>query len=99
MKYFICLLDPTGQGISEASLRPYEVLPSLRRLECRWQRFAGAAVLSASDDWAGDPLVAEEGDHLAVGIVRLDNRKDIERWTDAVGLELTDLHLVLRWVT
>jgi asparagine synthase (glutamine-hydrolysing) len=98
MRYFVCLLDPSAQGISEATRRAFEALPRTRRLAFAWQSFDGAAVLRVWDEWHVDPLVVHDGDYVALGFVRLDNREELERWTESVGSCLTDLHLVLRLV-
>jgi len=98
MRFFTVLLDPEDRGISDEVRRSYETMPRRRGLEFAWQSFDHAEVLTAWDDAYGDPLVAREGNWLAVGTVRLDNRADLERWAECQGEGLTDLRLVLRVV-
>jgi asparagine synthase (glutamine-hydrolysing) len=106
MRFFVCLLDVGGRGIPEKVQRRYEALPRARGLEFAWQElgppgrehFRDALVLVAWDDPWGDPLVARARDHVAVGMVRLDNREDIERLTQCVGEGVPDLELVTRAV-
>jgi asparagine synthase (glutamine-hydrolysing) len=56
------------------------------------------AVLVASDDPHGEPLVAlgQVGDWVAVGMVRLDNRQELTRWGKHDGTGAPDLELVRR---
>jgi len=98
MRFFTLLLNPDGRGIPDGVRREYEVMPRRRRLEFGWQSFEHAAVLKAWDDPYGDPLVARYHNFLAAGIVRLDNRAQLERWADCKGEEPSDLELVLRVV-
>lgn len=98
MKFFTCLLDPTGHGISAEMRRAYESLPRTRGLVFKWQSAGSVAVLTGWDDSNGDPLVAEDGSYFAVGTVRLDNRDDLEREVDNDCKELTDLEVVLHLV-
>jgi asparagine synthase (glutamine-hydrolysing) len=55
-------------------------------------------VLTACDDFSGDPLIVCNGHDIAVGVARIDNRSDLERAVGADGSHLTDLQLVLRAV-
>lgn len=104
MRYFVCLLDLQGRGVHDALRRRYEVLPRKIGLEFNWRLFAfsgsrgHAAVLSARDEEWGDPLVVKYGEHVGVGMVRLDNRMELERWGECRGEPLTDLDLVVRVV-
>lgn len=98
MRLFVCLLDPSGRGIAEAARAPYESLPRSRGLAFCWQTSDQAAVLTAWDDPYGDPLVACHGRRTAVGVARLDNRREVQGLVGtAVGV-LTDLELVLHAV-
>ncbi len=106
MRYFVCLFGTTGCGISEGLQRRYEALPRSRGLEFAWQELGAPAAdnsrhalaLVASDDPWGDPLVASAGNHVAVGMARLDNREDIERLAECTGEPVPDLELVRRAV-
>jgi len=98
MRFFVCLVDSQDRGISDVARQMYEALSRSRGLEFAWQDFDHAALLTAWDDPYGDPLVARSGDHVAVGVVRLDNRKEIERWAGGQGRGFTDLELVLHTV-
>jgi asparagine synthase (glutamine-hydrolysing) len=98
MRFFACLLDPKGQGTPASVLTRYERLPRSRGLDFQWRLTPQAAALVAGDEPATDPLVAIDGDSVAVGMVRLDNRTDLERWSGSKNRCLTDLELVLRTV-
>ncbi len=98
MRFFTCLLDPGGRGISDVERLAYESLPRARGLVFQWQSVGGVAVLTGWDEPYGDPLTAQHGGWIAVGIVRLDNRPDLELWADCEGGAVTDLELVLRVV-
>jgi asparagine synthase (glutamine-hydrolysing) len=94
MRFFTCVIDRDGQGISNRVRRGYEALPRQRGLDYHWQEFENAAVLTAWDDAYGDPLVARGDDWFAVGVVRLDNRPEVERWLRRANRAITDLELV-----
>lgn len=98
MRFFTLLLDSDDRGIPEEVCRRYEAMPRRRGLEFQWRRFDHAAVLTAWDDPWGDPLVVGEGSWLAVGMVRLDNRIEVERLIERKGEGLSDLQLVLKLV-
>ena len=98
MRFFTLLLDPEDRGIPEEVRRAYEAMPRRRGLELKWQMFDHAAVLMAWDDPYGDPLVTRHGEWIGVGMVRLDNRPDLERWAECEREGLRDLDLVLRVV-
>jgi asparagine synthase (glutamine-hydrolysing) len=94
MRYFVLLLDPEGSGVLDTMRPAYETLPRARGLEFEWQTFRQAAVLTAWDDNYGDALVTSDCDSVATGVVRLDNRVEVERWLDPSGKVLSDLELV-----
>ena len=98
MRFFTLLLDPNDRGIPDEVRRSYEAMPCRRGLEFAWQSFDHAAVLTAWDDPYGAPLMTKHHSHIAVGMVRLDNRGDLELWAECNGEEFTDLGLVLRVV-
>ena len=98
MRYFTCLLDVDGRGISSSVRRGFESLPRSRRLGFRWESFPQALVLTAGDGNNAEPLVATSPRGMAVGTVRLDNRAEIARLAGSVEEELGDLDLVLRLV-
>jgi asparagine synthase (glutamine-hydrolysing) len=98
MKFFTCLLDPQGRGLSDTVRQRYESPGSSRGIPFRWHCFDQVLVLTGSDEPGGDPLVVHVGHHVAVGTVRLDNRADLERWSGLDGEELCDLTLVLHTV-
>ena len=98
MRFFTCVLDPQGLGLGNRARQAYEVLPRQRGLHFEWQCFESAAVLTGWDDPYGDPLVARDGDWIAAGMVRLDNRQEVERWVHHGEKAATDLDLVLRVV-
>lgn len=98
MRYFTCVLDPEGRGIPDRVHREYEDLPRTRGMAFRWREADGMAVLVAWDAPFDDPLPAtsEGGGWTAVGEVRLDNRRDLERWAQHDGAGASDLELVRR---
>lgn len=100
MRYVLCLLDRAWRGISDAQREPYERLPRSRGLNYAWRSLGPAAVLTAWDDPWGDHLVVQDGDWNAIGIARLDNRRDIEHRLESwePGSQLTDLQLIVRFV-
>jgi asparagine synthase (glutamine-hydrolysing) len=101
VRYALCVLDPAERGLPEELLRQYEALPQKRGLEFAWRGFDHAAVLTAWDDPWGDPLVATEGEWMAVGVARLDNRAEVVRWTGqdrSAVAGLSDLALLLKLV-
>jgi asparagine synthase (glutamine-hydrolysing) len=73
-------------------------MPRGHCLSFGWSSFQHAAVLTAWDDPYGDPLLACDGHHLAVGVARLDNRAELESLTGSSAGSLTDLQLSLRAV-
>jgi hypothetical protein len=93
MRFFTCILDPLGRGIPEGVRRDYEALPRRRGLQFHWHSSDQMAVLVASDDPHGEPLVAlgQVGDWVAVGMVRLDNRHELTRWGKHDGTGAPDL--------
>jgi asparagine synthase (glutamine-hydrolysing) len=95
VRFFTCVLDTQGLGLGNRTRQAYEVLPRQRGLNYEWQCFESAAVLTGWDDPYGDPLVAQGGDWIAAGIVRLDNRPEIEKWVHRREKAATDLELVL----
>lgn len=98
MRYFVCVLDLEGRGISEEVCRNYESLPRRRGLQFRWQSVNHMAVLTAWDDPFGAPLFAHDsGDGCAaVGAVRLDNRDDLLRLVGQGGTQASDIAIVRR---
>jgi asparagine synthase (glutamine-hydrolysing) len=98
MMFFTCVFDPSDYGLRDADRRAYESLAHRRGLEFKWQSTSRATVLTAWDDPEGGSLVATYHKYVAAGVVRLDNRRDLERWAGCDGEQLTDLEIVLRVV-
>ena len=98
MRLFICLLDPTGRGIPLATRRRYEALPRSRGVAVVQQSVSHAWFLAGGNDAASGAMIASQGDIVAVGLVRLDNRIDLEQWAECPGARVSDLDLVLRVV-
>jgi asparagine synthase (glutamine-hydrolysing) len=101
VRYVLCLLDPADRGLPKELRRQYDALPQKRGLEFAWRNFDHTAVLTAWDDPWGDSLVATQGEWIAVGVARLDNRAELVRWIGhdrSAAAELTDLALVLKVV-
>lgn len=98
MKHYTCLLAPDGQGISNSVRQTYERLPRSRGWAFRWHFIGRACVLIAGDDGDGPPLVATHGSYVAVGMVRLDNRAELAKWSQGDSAHLHDLDLVLHTI-
>lgn len=98
MRFFTCVLDPDGHGITDRVRRGYEALPRERELQFQWQSFGNVAVLTGWDDPYGDPMAVEDGDWIAAGMVRLDNRRELETRMHYGEGTCTDLELALRIV-
>jgi asparagine synthase (glutamine-hydrolysing) len=102
VNFFVCLIRPSGGLISEAERARYTTAPCCRGRDLRWQEVGGAAVL-VYDDLGFGPTVSCWHGHVGVGVVRLDNREEVERWVGAIehrvdGRALSDLDLVTRVV-
>jgi len=101
VKFFACVLDTTGSGISPSVRERVESTAQRRELMYRWDTFAGAVVLTGWDEFDGEITIARHEDWMAVGQVRLDNRAEIGRRVRVNGRPLTDesdLGLALRLV-
>src|SRR5690348_1315656 len=98
MRFFTCVVDPDGRGISADVCRAYEAFPRRHGLEFGWQHLNQMVLLTGWDDPYGNPLVAQaDGDEwVAVGMVRLDNRADLARRAECSDVGMTDLDLVRR---
>ena len=94
MRYFVCLLALQGQSVPSGVQRKYEALPRSRGWTFEWTVVGAGAVLTGGDAQERERLVANVGDGVAVGAVRLDNRPDLERWSEAPPGRLSDLELV-----
>jgi asparagine synthase (glutamine-hydrolysing) len=98
MRFFACIIDPVGNGISDSMLHAYESLPRSRRLMFEWRSFPQVSLLTVGDCLGGEPLAATTEGGMAAGMVRLDNRAEVSRWAECYGQQLSDLDLVLRLV-
>lgn len=96
MKYFAVFFGQNGTCIPETTLRAFETLPKSRGLRFRWHSFGHAAVLIAWDDDYDLPTVVGDREALVVGLVRLDNRAELEMSAGARAKGMSDLELVLR---
>src|SRR5690242_4920236 len=95
MRFFICLLAPDGSRVPEAVQRVYEALPRSRGLAFRWQSVGQVQVLVGGDDEPCESLLATAGDLVAVGMVRLDNRAELQHGVPCPQRPPSDLELVL----
>jgi asparagine synthase (glutamine-hydrolysing) len=98
MNFFVCLLNPEANGISERERRAYESFPRSRGHAFEWRRVGQVALLTVVDTHDGESLVASEGTWVAIGMVRLDNRADLQQWSGCRGQNVSDLELVLHLV-
>jgi asparagine synthase (glutamine-hydrolysing) len=98
MRFFAALLGSEGHGISDAERHKYESVPRARGHSFAWHSIGQGAVLVGGDEPCADLLVVTDGEHVAVGTVRLDNREELRRLSGVVGPQFDDLGLVLRVV-
>jgi asparagine synthase (glutamine-hydrolysing) len=98
VRYFAIVINPEGGAVPCMVRVRCESLPRSRGLEFQWRLFEHAAVLTAWDDNYGEPLVISDGASIAVGSVRLDNRKELERWAGRREENWTDLELLYQVV-
>ncbi len=98
MRFFTCVLDPEGRGISNRLRHIYDDFPRRRGLRYQWHSFDGGVVLTGWDDEYGDPLLCYDGDSLAVGIARLDNGPEMDRCVEHDEGDLSDLAIIRRVV-
>lgn len=101
MKFFACVLDTAGRGISDEVRRRVQSMPINRLLPYRWDTFPGAAVLTGWDEFGGEISIERYRDWLIVGLARLDNRPELERKVRADGSwsdDESDLALVVRLI-
>jgi asparagine synthase (glutamine-hydrolysing) len=98
MRAFIALLNPSGEAIPRSLRGQYELLFRSRGISFKWQLFGSVDVLTAGETREQSPLAASTQDGVAVGIVRLDNRAELERWSGWKRPEASDLDLVGRTV-
>lgn len=94
MKFFVCLLDSNGHDIPDQARRTYEALPRSRGLAFQWHLIGRVAVLTGGSESYEESVAASDGDVVAVGTVRLDNRTELERRSGRRGCGLTDLELL-----
>ncbi|MGH8223675.1 MAG: asparagine synthetase B family protein, partial [Woeseiaceae bacterium] len=78
--------------------RDYEAFSRSRDFAFHWESIGSTAVLTSGDEPEGELMTASYRQWVAAGIVRLDNRADLERWAESTE-PLSDLELVLRTLT
>jgi asparagine synthase (glutamine-hydrolysing) len=98
MRVFVALLDLSGDTIPKSLCRQYDLLFRKRGIAYGWQFFGSVAVLTAGEPCEPASLVVSTGNGTAVGVVRLDNRAEVERWSGWKSAEASDLELVGRAV-
>ena len=98
MRFFVCLIDEDGAPCSEPTRRAYEAAARAHGLSMRWHNVGSVSVLTAEDSPDASRLLADSDGHVAVGMVRLDNRAEVARWAGCRPGELSDLELVLRLI-
>jgi asparagine synthase (glutamine-hydrolysing) len=101
MRCFVLLMDRVGAGLRHEVRSMYETKLRRQGLTFAWHDIPQAAVLIGSDGTDGPALMAQSAEWVAVGMARLDNRPDLERWTGVDSHEcraLTDLQLILHVV-
>lgn len=97
MRFFTCLIDEAGDGVPDVTREAFEAFPRARAVPFHWNVIGRVSVLICGDAHP-EPLLAMEGEHVGVGVVRLDNRQEVERWTKSTGSKISDLQLVLRTI-
>jgi asparagine synthase (glutamine-hydrolysing) len=98
MKFFVCLLLPEGDLVPDRLRDEYEAFPRARGIPFRWQAFGPVAVLLAGTGAQDTPLATGNDDGVTVGIVRLDNRRELELWSHCNSRDATDLEILGRIV-
>ena len=98
MNFSVWLIHPLGAGIPDSVQQTYERRARQLGARFRWRRWGQALVLSCGTDAVLEANVAVDGAWAAFGSVRLDNRKEVERWLGLRACSLNDLELVLRTI-
>jgi asparagine synthase (glutamine-hydrolysing) len=93
MKFVTCMIDRSGDLLSEGRRRPYECLARRLGLTTTWAVTQNVAVLTVGGDHATATSISEDGS-VAVGQVRLDNAAEVGRWLGGRTPEVDDLRLV-----
>jgi len=84
MTFAVCLIPSPGDAVSPANRQAYARLPRSRGLSVTWRSIGSVWVMVASDPSRSRDLVMIDGDWVAIGDVRIDNRPTIDR-LDAHG--------------
>lgn len=99
MNLFLCLMRPNGEPVTDEMRSRYASHRCFRGTDAQWRDLGAFAVLTLVDPAiSGQPEVVQWGHYIGAGIVRLDNREDIEQWTTCKNNGLSDLALVTRVV-
>lgn len=98
MRYFAFLLDLDGEPITDSAMQAYESLPFRRGLAFKWTPAGTGMVLTCGEQLEADAPVARDGEWVAVGNVRLDNRAELEERAGERRPGLNDLEVLLRYV-
>lgn len=95
MRYFLCLVHPSGEPVGERLRSRYAVaLNRQHTVPVNWVTADGFAATAGTLDGLG-PSIARRSLLIGVGDVRLDNRNDVARWGATPAAEATDLEVVL----
>jgi asparagine synthase (glutamine-hydrolysing) len=98
MKFVVCLLDPEGHRVPDETRRAYESLPGSRRLDFSWREIGQVSVLVAGATDGTGAMFASNGNGVAIGAVRLDNRAELQELSRSESPDLSDLEIVLHTV-
>jgi len=96
MRFFACVMRPSGAPVSEDVLAQFTTAKCCRDLDLTWREVGGLWTLIHTDEVGFGAEVARWGSFVGIGMVRLDNRDELVRWTGSTDTGVTDLELVLR---
>lgn len=95
MRYFVCLLPRAGAPVFEWERRRFDSIARSGDSTHEWRDLGGAAVLLHDDGIGSGPAIAHHGSWVGVGIVRLDNRRDLLASQRLPSEPASDLEVVL----
>ncbi len=99
MNLLLCLMRPSGEPVTDEIRSRYASHRCFRGTDARWHDFGAFTALTLVDPAiSGQPEVVQWGHYIGAGIVRLDNREEIEQWVACKNGGLSDMALVTRAV-
>ena len=98
MSFFACAIHREGGSVPLSFRTSLESSPFSRTMELEWYSVLGFTGAIGLRDGVLPASIAHEGNAVAIGNVRLDNRCEIARWCADDRLSRSDLELALRFV-